>query len=59
MRDVTIQVVKSDDGYRVVVVDDAKSDSNSAGTKSNISDLKSSTKEQMISMVNEILGKIE
>jgi hypothetical protein len=59
MKDVTITVAKSDKGYRVIVVDDAKTEDNSNEWKSNTSELNPPSKDQMISDINEILNGIE
>jgi hypothetical protein len=59
VKDVTINVAKSDKGYRVIVVDDAKTVDNSNERKSNVSELNPTSKDQMILDVNKILSTIE
>jgi hypothetical protein len=59
MKNVTITAVKLDRGYRVIVVDDAKTDDNPNALKSHVSELSPATKEQLLSEVQKILSGIE
>jgi hypothetical protein len=59
MKNVTITVAKSDKGYRVVVVDDAKTNDNANAWKSNTSELNTDNRDQMLAYVQKTLSGIE
>ena len=59
MKDVTIQVIKSEQGYRLIVIDDRKTEDNTEGWKSNGSKSVHQNKEQVNAHVESILKDLE
>jgi hypothetical protein len=59
MKDVTVQVVKSDKGYDVVVIDDRTTQENPKGWKCNTSSSNPADKGKMLEEVQRILSGIE
>jgi hypothetical protein len=59
MKDVTITVVKSEKGYRVIVNDDSTTVDNAEGWKSNDSAYEFQNKDQVREQVQSILGNLE
>jgi hypothetical protein len=59
MKEVSIHVAKSEKGYRVIVVDDAKTDDNPDEFKSNTAELNPADKEQLLADIQTVLSGIE
>jgi hypothetical protein len=59
MKDVTITVVKSEKGYRMIVNDDTVNDENAAGSKGNDSAFDFDNKGDVEKKVGEILVNLE
>jgi hypothetical protein len=59
MKDVTITVVKSEKGYRMIVNDDAVTEENAEGSKGNDYAFDFGNKGDVEKKVEEILGNLE
>jgi len=59
MKDVTITVVKSEKGYRVIVNDDSVTDDNAEGEKGNDSAFQIGDRNETLEKVQSILSDLE
>ena len=59
MRDLTINIVKSDEGYHVVTVDNAITEQNKDGWKSNDSEVTAKTRDDLRTHIQGLIDKLE